>query len=381
MFKYGIENLKDYLHIFEGKGVGLITNPTGVDQNFKSTIDILKEQTNLKALFSPEHGVRGNLQSGVKLDSYIDEETGIIVYSLYGEKRAPTPEMTEDIDIICYDIQDVGARFYTYIYTMAYAMQAAKRMGKKMVVFDRPNPVGDVVEGNLLDLKYRSFIGYYSIPQRYGLTSGELAMLFNEVFDINCDLTVIKMNGYYRDTTWYDYNLDYILPSPNLPTVESLFTYLATCIFEGTNMSEGRGTTKPFSLIGAPWLKADLLIDTLEKHELKGIKFRKQYFTPIMSKHQGVMCQGIELYVTDYKQFKPVYTGMVILKEIQKHHPEFSFNPPYSAGGNKMIDLNVGDNFISESTLDLKQIKQKMKEDKSYFEEIKERYHLYDKKS
>lgn len=299
MFKYGIENLKEYLHIFAGKRVGLITNPTGVDQNFNSTIDILKKETNLKALFSPEHGVRGNLQAGVKLDSYIDEETGIIVYSLYGDKRAPTPEMAEDIDIICYDIQDVGARFYTYIYTMAYSMQAAKRMNKKMVVFDRPNPVGDTVEGNILDLKYRSFIGYYEIPQRYGLTVGELAMLFNEVFEIGCDLTVVKMSGYSRDTTWYDYNLDYILPSPNLPTVESLFVYLATCIFEGTNMSEGRGTAKPFSLIGAPWLNSDLLIEKLKGHNLPGVKFRKQYFTPIMSKHKDVMCNGIELYVTD----------------------------------------------------------------------------------
>lgn len=377
MFKYGIENLGKNLDLFKDKRVGLLTNPTGIDQNFKATVDILNEKTNLTALYAPEHGLRGNLQDAIKLNHYVDEETGVKVYSLYGEHRKPTKEMLEDVDIICYDIQDVGARFYTYIYSLAHVMEAAKENNKQVVVFDRPNPVGDSVEGNILDLKYRSFIGYYPIPQRYGLTVGELAMLFNEEFDIGCDLKVIKMSGYKRDTTWYDYDLPFVLPSPNLPTVESLFVYLATCIFEGTNMSEGRGTTKPFSIIGAPWLKSKELIKVLEK-KIPHAKFRSLYFTPIMSKHKDEMCAGVEIYVTDYKKFEPVIAGMIMVKEIENMHEEFKFNPPWSKGGNKMIDLNVGDDFISLGTLTEKEIKEKFVVDEEKYLKMKRKYHLYD---
>lgn len=378
MIKLGIEQLDKHLKLFENQRVGLITNPTGVTQTFKTTIDILAEKTNLVSLFSPEHGIRGNLQAGVKLDTYIDDETGIKVYSLYGDKRAPTKEMFDEIDIICYDIQDVGARFYTYIYTLAYTMQAAKRENKKVVVFDRPNLVGKEVEGNLLDLKYRSFIGYYEIPQRYGMTVGELASFFNEEFGIDCDLTVVKMEGYKRSMSFDDLKIPYILPSPNLPTIESLYVYLATCIFEGTNVSEGRGTTKPFSIIGAPWLNSQLLIQNLEKHQLPGITFRPLYFTPMFSKHKDEVCSGIELYVTDKDAFKPVITGMILLKEIEKISPEFKYNPPYKEGGNRMIDLNVGDDFIRLNTLTIEEIKEKFTKDEALFNKKAKRYYLYD---
>ncbi|HHV33928.1 MAG TPA: DUF1343 domain-containing protein [Acholeplasma sp.] len=377
MFKYGIENLNKHLDLFKGKRVGLLTNPSGTDQNFRATVDILNEHTNLTALFSPEHGLRGNLQDGDVIHNYVDEETGIMVYSLYGQHRKPTKEMLEDVDIICYDIQDVGARFYTYIYSLAHTMEAAKEHGKKVVVFDRPNPVGPEVEGNILNLKYRSFIGYYEIPQRYGLTVGELAHLFNNEFGINCDLEVIKMSGYKRDSTWYDYNLPFILPSPNLPTVDSLFVYLATCIFEGTNVSEGRGTTRPFSIIGAPWFKSKELVEIFSK-KIPHAKFKTLYFTPVSSKHKGVMCSGVEIYVTDYKKFEPVIAGMIMLKEIEKLHEEFSYNPPWTEFGNRMIDLNVGDDFIRENTLTIDEIKAKFAKDKKEFLKIKEKYHLYD---
>jgi uncharacterized protein YbbC (DUF1343 family) len=378
MFKLGIERINEFEPIFQGKTVGLITNPTGVDQNFKSTVDILNEKTNLKALFSPEHGIRGNLQAGVKLDSYTDSETNIIVYSLYGEKRAPTEEMLEGVDIIAYDIQDVGTRFYTYISTLAYTMQAAKRHGKKMVVFDRPNYLGSKVEGNILNLDYRSFIGYYPIPQRYGLTVGELALFYNDAMGIDCDLTVIPMSGYKRDSTAFDYDVPYVLPSPNIPTIEAVFAYAANCIFEGTNVSEGRGTTKPFQIFGAPWLDTKILLKALEKHNLKGVTFRPLYFTPIMSKHKDVVCSGLEMYITDYHAFEAVYTGMVLLKEIQNTHKDFKFNPPYSEGGKKMIDLNVGDAFISNHTLSLEEIKAKQIEDQKTFDNLAKGYHLYD---
>src|SRR5690554_3355120 len=377
MFKYGIENLDKHLDLFKNKRVGLLTNPTGVDQNFKATVDILNEKTNLTVLFSPEHGLRGNVQAGEKLDTYIDEETGVTVYSLYGNTRKPTKEMLENVDIICYDIQDVGARFYTYIYSLAHTMEAAKEHGKKVVVFDRPNPVGTTIEGNILDLEYRSFIGYYPIPQRYGMTVGELAMLFNEEFSIDCDLEVIKMSSYKRDTTWYDYNLPFILPSPNLPTVESLFVYLATCLFEGTNVSEGRGTTKPFSFIGAPWFKSKELVKIFTE-KIPHAKFRSIYFTPTISKHKDKLCSGVEIYITDYKKFEPVIAGMIMVKEIEKLHEEFNYNQPWSEFGKQMIDLNVGDDFIRNGSLSIAEIKEKFAHDEKLFSQIKEQYHLYD---
>lgn len=377
MFKYGIENIDKHLDLFKGKKVGLLTNPTGVDQNFKATVDILNEKTNLTALFSPEHGLRGNLQDGAKIDNYVDEDTGVIVYSLYGETRKPTKEMLDNVDIICYDIQDVGARFYTYIYSLAHTMEAAKEHGKKVVVFDRPNPVGPTVEGNILNLEYRSFIGYYPILQRYGLTVGELALLFNKEFEINCDLEIIKMSGYKNGSTWYDYNLPFVLPSPNLPTVESLFVYLATCIFEGTNVNEGRGTTRPFSIIGAPWFKSKELVKIFSEL-IPHAKFRQLYYTPTLSKHKGELCAGVEIYVTDYEKFEPVIAGMIMLKEIEKLHPEFKYNPPWSEFGKQMIDLNTGDDFIRNNTMTIKEIKDKFKTDKASFLKIKEQYHLYE---
>lgn len=379
MIKVGIENLENFKDFFKGKRVGLITNHTGVDRNLKSTIDILNEKVNLVALFAPEHGIRGDLQAGEKLDTYTDELTGLPVYSLYGETRKPTVEMLENVDVLCFDIQDVGARFYTYIYTMAYGMQAASEQNKEFVVFDRPNPLGGKsVEGNILDLKYRSFVGYYEILQRHGLTVGELAKLFNEEFDINSKLTVIPMTEWTRDMNYFDTKLNWILPSPNLPTIESTFSYLATCYFEGTNMSEGRGTTRPFSQFGSPWLKNKELIKKLNEHNFEGVLFRETYFTPTFSKHQDKFCSGVELIITDYDRFSPVFVGMTILKLIMEMHEEFEFRGPYRRDGQPMINLLVGDKFIRENNLTLDEIKEKFEEDKNKFEVIKRRYHIYE---
>lgn len=379
MFKVGIENIDLYDHLFKGKKVGLITNPTGVDRNFKSTIDILKEKTDLVALYAPEHGVRGDLQAGVRLENYHDEETGCMVYSLYGQNKKPSYEMLKDIDILCFDIQDVGARFYTFIYTMAYAMMAAKEFNKKFVVFDRPNPVGGMeVEGNILNLKYRSFVGYYPLVQRYGLTIGELAMMFNEQFEINCDLEVVKMSGYQRDRDYQELDFPWVLPSPNIPTEASTYTYLATCYFEGTNVSEGRGTTKPFSFVGAPWLKSNEVIRKMNDAQLEGVKFRKVFFTPTFSKHKDTLCEGIEVVVTDNKTFKPIKTGFTMMYYIASMHKEFKFLPPYKEGMNPMIDLLNGDDFLRTQRLSLNEIYQKLEDDSKVFKEMKGQYHLYE---
>jgi uncharacterized protein YbbC (DUF1343 family) len=379
MIKVGIERINEYLDVFLNKRVGLITNPTGVDESLTSTIDILREKTDLKALFSPEHGVRGNLQAGVKLDPYIDENTGCTVFSLYGETRKPTLDMLNLIDVLCFDIQDVGARFYTYIYTLAYAMMAAKEHNKTVVVFDRPNPLGGIeVEGNILDLKFRSFVGYYEIPQRYGLTVGEIAVMFNEHFNIHCDLKVILMSGWKRSMDFEDTKRHWVLPSPNIPNAKDVYPYMATCIFEGTNVSEGRGTTKPFSIIGAPWLNSKKVIQLFNEQKLEGVTLREMYFTPTFSKHKDSLCSGIELYVTNKKTFKPVITGMILLKIIESLHSEFAYIEPFKEGQKHMINLLVGDDFISKNVYSIEDLKNKLESDAIVFQSIKERYHLYE---
>ncbi len=379
MIKLGIERINEYSHLFKDKKVGLVTNPTGVDSNFKSTIDILSEYTDLVSLYSPEHGVRGDLQAGVRLDDYVDKQTGCTVYSLYGKNKKPTYEMVKDIDVLCFDIQDVGARFYTYIYTLAYVMIAAEEFGKEVIVFDRPNPVGgEVVEGNILDLKFRSFVGYYPLVQRYGLTIGELATLFNQEYGINCKLEVIEMDNYKRDMYFESTGLSFVNPSPNIPSIESTFAYLATCIFEGTNISEGRGTTKPFSIIGAPWLNVDNLLINLEKQKLIGVKFRKLFFTPTFSKHNGELCEGIEMFITDKDSFEPIKTGFTLMYLIKESNKEFEFIKPFKVGMNAMIDLLVGDDFLSDNKLNLEEVLEKNTKDSKAFKSMKVRYHLYD---
>lgn len=379
MVRLGIDLISKYKSIFSHKRVGLITNPTGLDSNFKTTIDILNDETNLVALFSPEHGVRGDLQAGVKAVDYIDEITGIKVYSLYGKIKKPSKEMMNKIDLLAFDIQDVGARYYTYLYTMAYALMACKENNKTMVIFDRPNPVNaDTVEGNILNTTYRSFVGYYPIPQRYGLTIGELAFLFNEEFGINADLKVIRMENYQRQMDYSNTGLAFILPSPNIPTIETCYSYLATCLFEGTNLSEGRGTTKPFQIIGSPFLDVDWLLEELDNQNLEGIKFRKIYFTPTFSKHQNLLCKGVELIITDKNLFEPVITGFILLTLIKNHHNEFKFLSSFTKSEHLFIDLLVGNNFLREENYSIKEIKNIIKDDSDKFRHLKRGYHLYD---
>lgn len=368
-----------YPDLFQAKRVGLITNPTGMNTRFESTIDIFARQTNLVALFSPEHGIRGDKEAGLHVGSYVDHRTGIKVSSLYGETRRPTKEMMDSFDILAFDIQDVGARFYTYLYTMAYAMTACKEEMKTMVVFDRPNPVNaSDVEGNLLDIDYRSFVGYYPIPQRYGLTIGELAILFNQEFGIGSDLVVVPMEGYDRKMDFSQTGLPWISPSPNIPSVTTPYYYLATCIFEGTNLSEGRGTTKPFQMIGSPYLDNEYLIERLKAAKLEGVAFIPAYFTPTFSKHKDHFCFGIELVITDRQAFQPVKTGYVLLDLIRSRHPEFDFIPPFTKGGRPFIDLLTGSEKLRENKLPLTEILASQMLDQQQFSKFKRRYHLYD---
>lgn len=328
-FKLGVETLlEDQIDLIRGKRVGLITNPTGVDRELNSIVDLLYNhpEVNLKALYGPEHGVRGTAQAGAYVESYIDEMTGLPVYSLYGKTRKPTPEMLQNIDVLLFDIQDVGTRFYTYIYTMAYAMEAAKENNIKFIVLDRPNPLGGTkVEGPVLEKGYESFIGMYAIPLRHGMTVGELALLFNQQFQIGSDLTVVKMKGWDRNSYYDEIDseqpLDWILPSPNMPTLDTAIVYPGAAFFEGTNASEGRGTTRPFELIGAPFMNGTDLARNLNDLNLPGVQFRNACFTPIISKHANVLSCGIQIYVTDRQAYQPIETGLHIVKKVYDMYP------------------------------------------------------------
>lgn len=379
MIKLGIDNIDKYLDFFKGKRVGLITNPTGLTSDCVSTIDFLKEKVNLVALFSPEHGVRGHMQAGVRFDTYIDEETGITVYSLYTKDKRPTKEMLDKIDVLCIDIQDAGSRFYTFIYTMAYAMQACALHDKEFVVFDRPNPVNaSSYEGNILDINYRSFVGYYPIVQRHGLTMAELAKMFNEEFGINCKLTNILMEGYDREKYYDETGLLWVLPSPNFPTINTAIVYNATCIFEGTNISEGRGTTMPFEYVGAPFIDGKALEEKLNSLNLPGVYFRRQYFTPTFAKFKDEVCYGVQVHVLDRKTFLPVKTGWAMLDVIRHMYPnDFKISKPYKEGGNCMLQFNTGCNYIMEDRYTLEEQFEIIDRETKEFTDLRNKYLLY----
>lgn len=376
----GIERIDEFKEVFMGKRVGLITNPTGIDGNFTSSIDILKEKTNLVGLFSPEHGIRANIQAGQHLETYIDEETGITVYSLYGKSKKPSKEVMDKLDIMSIDIQDCGSRYYTFIYTMAYCMQACAEYDKEFVVFDRPNPINcEKVEGNTIDIeKYRSFVGYYPIAQRHGMTMGELAKLFNEEYGIHCKLTVIPMLNYTRDMDFEDTGLPWVIPTPNLPTVHTAYAYNATCIFEGTNVAEGRGTTTPFELIGAPWLKSEKLAKELNSYQLSGVYFRPQYFTPTFSKYAGELCGGVYVHITNRNTFEPVKTSWTMLYHIRTTYSEyFKINKPYVEGRPGLFQFEAGTDDIIENSVPLEEQIRRLESYSKAFKTLSEKYYIY----
>ena len=315
-----------------GRRIGLITNHSGIDTERRSAIDRLASSPDLQlvALFSPEHGIRGTAAEGERVESGRDERSGLPIHSLYGATRKPTPEMLEGIEVLVFDIQDVGARQYTYVYTMAYAMQAAAEKGIPFIVLDRPNPItGQIVEGNILDTAFASFVGLYPIASRHGMTAGELARFFNREFGIGANLTVIPVAG-WRRRQWFDETeLPWIAPSPNLPTFTSTIHYPGTVFFEGTNLSEGRGSDAPFEQTGAPWLRPAEVIAALSARELPGVRFEVVSFSvrETAAKFPGRTLPGIKLVVTDRETYRPVRTVLTVIDEIRRLHPaEFAWS-------------------------------------------------------
>jgi uncharacterized protein YbbC (DUF1343 family) len=299
-----------------GQRVGAIVNPTSVDARFQHLADLLTEarDVSLCALFGPEHGVRGEAQYMEAVGAAMDARTGVAVHSLYGksfESLRPRPEWLSGLDVVLFDVQDVGARYYTYLATMALAMEACAKAQVAFVVLDRPNPLGGLlVEGNHVGAAFRSFVGLYDVPARHGMTAGELALLLEAEQRWGVELTVVPCEGWTRDMAFGDTGLHFVPPSPNMPTVDTALVYPGMCLLEGTNLSEGRGTCRPFEQFGAPWLEAEALARALDALGLPGLAVRPVHFTPTFDKHRGASCAGAFLHVVDRAAFRPVRTGL-----------------------------------------------------------------------
>lgn len=325
--------------------IGFVTNHTGLTSNLDSLIDkFLDKGLQIKALFGPEHGIRGEAAAGEKVSSGSDPKTGIKIYSLYGDTRRPTEEMLRGLDALIFDIQDVGARFYTFMWTMANCLEAAADHKVPFFVLDRPNPVGGMaVEGPVLDTAFKSFIGYYPVPIRHGFTVGEMARFVAEAYKKNPgNLSVVPMEGWKREMWFDETGLQWVMPSPGMPTLDTAVVYTCSCLFEGTNVSEGRGTTKPFEIFGAPWMDLDRVAAEANDMNLPGIRFRPLYFEPTFSKYKGERCGGAQIHTLDRDCFEPVKTGLSLVHKIMKLYPDdFAFREPGSTG-KAFFDLLMG---------------------------------------
>ena len=320
--------LRDGAGPLAGKRVGLITNHTGLTADGRSTIDALHAHPDVQlvALFGPEHGLRGTAEAGEDVASGRDERTGLPVHSLYGETNRPTAAMLADVDALAFDIQDIGTRYYTYVWTMALAMRSAAENGKDFIVLDRPDPIGGaLVQGNVLDTAYATFVGLHPVPMRHGMTAGEMAQLVNAEFGIGARLHVVPVDGWRRDVYYDDTGLPWVAPSPNMPTLESAIHYPGTCLFEGTNLSVGRGTPQAYQQIGAPWLDAAGLASRLAARNIPGVRFEAVTFTPESpgdAKFGGLQVNGLRLHVTDRGTYDPTRTAVAALVEIRAAHAD-----------------------------------------------------------
>jgi uncharacterized protein YbbC (DUF1343 family) len=346
----GIDRLLDTDRaLVAGTRIGLVCNPASVDASFRHTADRLAADTDLTlaALFGPQHGFRSNLQDNmVESPHASDRRRRIPIYSLYSETREPTAEMLRDLDVLVVDLPDVGTRVYTFVYTMANCMRAAARHGVRVVVCDRPNPIGgEAVEGSLLREPWTSFVGQFPIPLRHGMTIGELARLFNDEFGIGCALDVVPLDGWRRGMYLDATGQPWIIPSPNLPTLDSAIVYPGAVLIEGTMLSEGRGTTRPFELIGAPWIDGERLAEAMNARGLPGVHFRAAFFEPTFQKHARQTCGGCQIHVTDRVAFEPVRTAVELIAEFRREDPkQYAWRqPPYEYEHDKEpIDILYG---------------------------------------
>ncbi len=329
--------------------VGLLVHPASISRELAhaSSLFYASSKFSLKAYFGPQHGIRGETQDNmIEWQGFRDTQTGLPVYSLYSETRKPSPAMLADIDALAIDLQDIGSRYYTFVWSMDLCMQACSELGKSVVVLDRPNPItGSAVEGNVLSPSFSSFVGLRPLPVRHGMTMAEIALYLKDNFYPSLDLHVIEMNGWKR-SSWFDQTgLPWVMPSPNMPTIETALVYPGMCLLEGTLLSEGRGTTRPFEIFGAPFINADILAASLNKLKLPGVRFRPLFFEPSFQKHAGKICGGAQIHITDRKKYRPFKTGVGVLSTIRGLYPDVPLwkNPPYEYERVKMpIDILAG---------------------------------------
>lgn len=381
--------LADHADLLAGKNIGLIVNPTSVDSEFNLSLDLIAEVPGCRigALFGPEHGAFGAAQDMEGVEGGEDEYHGIPVYSLYGnslESLKPSQQQLKGLDLLIFDIQDIGSRYYTYAYTMAFCMEAAAEADLQMFVLDRPNPLsGSLIEGNVGSIDFRSFVGYYPLPVRHGMTLGELARYFNEEFGIGCDLAIVHVENWQR-SMWFDQTgLPWVMPSPNMPTLNTAIVYPGGCLIEGTNISEGRGTTRPFEIIGAPYINPYQLTETLNKAGLEGVRFRPIYFKPTFHKYAGEVCGGVFVHVINRNRFRSFMTYLRLIMEVRSLWPEqFKWRTePYEFDTrNLAFDLLCGTDMIRkfiEAGEDIKTIVDFWSVEIAQFHKVRENYLIY----
>jgi uncharacterized protein YbbC (DUF1343 family) len=371
-----------------GKRIGLLCNPASVDRNFCHARELInrKLKGQLHALFSPQHGFFAEKQDNmIESEDMSDSILNIPVFSLYGKTRVPDKKMFDLIDVLIVDLQDVGTRVYTFIYTMSYCLEAAKEFGKKVLVLDRPNPIsGSITEGNCLTSECTSFVGRYPIPMRHGLTIGELALLFNNEYGIGCDLEIIPMKGWNRKMFFQNTGLPWIPPSPNIPWPVSAMVYPGQVLWEGTNVSEGRGTTRPFEIFGAPFINTTLLLSSLGENRLPGATLRPVVFEPTSNKFKGSLCKGFQIHITNPYEFKPYITSFKLLQAVIFHHKDqFRWkDQPYEYEFKRdPIDLIIGNKKIRqriEHLDNIDTIEKSWLDELKGFIEISRKFHLYE---
>jgi len=388
MVKSGIDLFEKALDKkFHGLKAGLLIHPASVNRKLIYTKEVLLNTKKIKvsAFFGPQHGIFGNTQDNmIEWEGFIDKSTGLPVYSLYGKTRKPTSEMLKDIDILIIDLQDVGARYYTFIWTMALCMESCE--GKiPLIVLDRVNPIGGIItEGPLLKKNFTSFVGLHPLPVRHGMTIGEIALYFKDNFYPKVDLTVISLKNWKRKSWFNETGLHWVMPSPNMPTLDTATVYPGMCLLEGTILSEGRGTTRPFEIFGAPFIEPEKLVKRLNEFKLKGVFFRPLYFTPTFNKFSGQLCGGVQIHVIDRKKFKPFKTAVAILLTIKELYPEINIwrEPPYEYEFEKLpFDILSGSDRLRkdiEEGKSLKDMEYWWNDELESFRKIREKYLIYD---
>jgi len=370
-----------------GRAVGIVCNPASVDGSFEHVVDRLAREPGmrLRAVFGPQHGFRSDVQDNmIETGHATDAERGVPIYSLYSETREPTAEMLAGLDALIIDLQDVGSRIYTYVYTMANCLRGCARHGVRAIVCDRPNPIGGVaVEGAALRPGFESFVGQFPIPMRHGMTIAELAGLFNRHFGVGADLEVWTMEGWERTAYFDQTGLPWIIPSPNMPTLDTAIVYPGTVLFEGTQLSEGRGTTRPFELVGAPWIGGERFAAAMNARRLPGVHFRPAVFEPTFHKHARQACGGCQIHVTDRTAFAPVAVGAALLLEFHRADPgRFAWRqPPYEYEHEKMpIDVLAGSTVLREQVeaqVPLEDVVGSWRDDEERFRKLREPFLLY----